>query len=295
MQASALRKLCVESNEYFRANLTEERYIWNENLRELKAQMKSEVAHVEPEAIVETVTSLKDTAAIVDEPEKEKLTEKPEMFSSPSETFCQIDQPDFEVFFEEADELLSESIMLIDSNDKKFRSKEASVPSEQDEDSHSTKGETSRLSEGSSDFDIDDFLNITKEQIMEMTNDISNILSDKDDAIDDRIKSPRKTSRKRKAETYPCGVKIDLKTSKVTNLGPVPVSRSVSKKTTSVKPQATLKTKVVQPTKPGLLIKCEICKCCFADKKLLALHKKENHKVVQRNKRDNVAVRPARS
>lgn len=46
MQANELKKLCIKSEKYFKKSLNNENYLWHENIRDLKASMKTEMKHV---------------------------------------------------------------------------------------------------------------------------------------------------------------------------------------------------------------------------------------------------------
>lgn len=121
VQASDFRKLVLKAEESFKGKLTDQHYVFHENLRELKEKLKSEAKLAEEAVILEkpTTSSAPVTmpAVSLKEPEKKKTVEPAtnlkepeaaveESLSSMNDSFNKLNEVDMEDFWKEANEIL---------------------------------------------------------------------------------------------------------------------------------------------------------------------------------------------
>lgn len=283
MQASELKKLCLKSDQYCRESLINERYLWHENLRELKAVGAGSVE-----------------AQPTDEPAYLNM--------SPSE---------FQKIIKEADSLLMQSLLQIENPGASEAdatasspepasaesvptyaaalpgTKEPNLPADQqpalpretfeikrevEDDAYSMTAETEKFESDSecNDFAYVDNISFTKEEIMEMTQNISEVLPALPVKAKRRKKKSRLTRTKKKpTKTINSDVVAPTKTEAVSN------AMDLRRPPMVIPKQETKEA----PAKRAKVDKCELCRKSFDDKVVLMNHFYKVHNPLKKSKR----------
>lgn len=252
----------LKSNENLRILLNNERYLWHENLRELKLtslleptegllprkanspgkpsdSCNSKIVGQGQSGPIATSPIAADTMDINESSNDDQAVSSKQ---TPTTDFCDFDNVDLEDFIKEADDLLMQSLKEMIPIEETIQNVTfskidkclARMKTESNFGSISTSASTERLHESSEESkrncDNVELRNLTGEQILQMTHDIAQILTPELEVRTDKHTNKRKKLKKKQekkskpsSHLYQNTIKIDLKTSRVINLRTVPV------------------------------------------------------------------------
>lgn len=173
-QAAELRRTIMKSDEYYRGALTEERYMWHENLRELKPALKA----AQPEKAAQIPQATLQTSEVDDTADDDVI------FT------IDLDSEDLEKFMTEADEVLTQSLDDIEAS-------EPAKIKEEKEDSESLYAETEINYDSDAELDLS---LLTNDQIQSMTDQISRLLPKLNETKDKKSSKKKVKLQKRLAK-----------------------------------------------------------------------------------------------
>lgn len=262
--------MCLKSIQFFKPKLADERYLWHENIRELKSTVSTSNPELHPI-------------------ESEPLSKTPITETS---YFLNVNGSDLGDYIKEADFLLGRSLSEMvsvaekdkesfDNNNQRIchvKAEPVELPPPLEHLEVATEPEETIA------YNMD---GITDELIVQMTDDLAKILpSEGEEAQEEgkktsiKKKKPKNRTSKSLPKSYQRKIKIDLKASKVINMTTVPVSKKSANLRSTKVPTANPQRGVTELPKFRLIpaVFCTKCNKKFANNSELALHMMSKHK-----------------